>query len=141
MRTTIAASPPRLHWQAAFTTKTYKPQTTSLVVWQHVFVSDTPMTNWGGSSLLLTRVVKKTPSRAKCCQGQTCSTTNHRGAKADRAIDSMRPLRMKHCWQPSCEIPRTLQRCSCRRPPQGRKLVGPLNGTDGTKLDECRRRT
>jgi hypothetical protein len=42
MRTTIAASPPRLHWQAAFTTKTYKPQTSSLVVWQHVFVSDTP---------------------------------------------------------------------------------------------------
>ena len=61
MRTTIAASPPRLHWQAAFTTKTYKPQTSSLVVWQHVFVSDTPMTNWGGSSLLLTRVVKKLP--------------------------------------------------------------------------------
>jgi len=61
MRTTIAASPPRLHWQAAFTTKTYKPQTSSLVVWQNVFVSDTPMTNWGGSSLLLTRVVKKLP--------------------------------------------------------------------------------
>ena len=61
MRTTIAASPPRLHWQAAFTTKTYKPQTSSLVVWQHVFVSDTPMTNWGGSSLLLTWVVKKNP--------------------------------------------------------------------------------
>jgi hypothetical protein len=63
MRTTIAASPPRLHWQAAFTTKTYKPQTSSLVVWQHVFVSDTPMTNWGGSSLLLTRVVKNSLSR------------------------------------------------------------------------------
>jgi hypothetical protein len=62
MRTTIAASPRRLHWQAAFTTKTYKPQTSSLVVWQHVFVSDTPMTNWCGSSLLLTRVVKKNPS-------------------------------------------------------------------------------
>ena len=62
MRTTSAASPPRLHWQAAFTTKTYKPQTSSLVVWQHVFVSDTPMTNWNGSSLLLTRVVKKNPS-------------------------------------------------------------------------------
>ena len=59
MRTSIAASPRRLQWQAAFTTKTYKPQTSSLVVWQHVFVSDTPMTNWGGSSLLLTRVVKK----------------------------------------------------------------------------------
>ena len=62
MRTTIAASPPRLHWQAAFTTKPYKAQTSSLVVWQHVFVSDTPMTNWCGSSLLLTRVVKKHPS-------------------------------------------------------------------------------
>ena len=60
MRITIAASPPRLNWQA-FTTKTYKPQTSSLVVWQHVFVSDTPMTNWGGSSLLLTRVVKEHP--------------------------------------------------------------------------------
>jgi hypothetical protein len=61
MRTTIAASPRRLHWQAAFTTKTYKAQTSSLVVWQHVFVSDTPMTNWCGSSLLLTQVVKKSP--------------------------------------------------------------------------------
>ena len=59
MRTTIAAPPHRLRWQAAFTTKTYKPQTSSLVVWQHLFVSDTPMTNWGGSSLLLTRVVRK----------------------------------------------------------------------------------
>jgi hypothetical protein len=74
MRTTIAASPPRLNWQAAFTTKTYKPQTSSLVVWQHVFVSDTPMTNWSGSSLLLTRVVKKTPSRAKRCQGDRSAT-------------------------------------------------------------------
>jgi hypothetical protein len=62
MRTTSAASPRRLHWQAAFTTKPYKAQTSSLVVWQHVFVSDTPMTNWCGSSLLLTRVVKKNPS-------------------------------------------------------------------------------
>ena len=61
MRTTSAASPRRLHWQAAFTTKPYKAQTSSLVVWQHVFLSDTPMTNWGGSSLLLTRVVKKYP--------------------------------------------------------------------------------
>ena len=50
------------HWQAAFTTKPYKAQTSSLVVWQHVFVSDTPMTNWCGSSLLFTRVVKKHPS-------------------------------------------------------------------------------
>ena len=63
MRTTIAASPPRLNWQAAFTTKTYKPQTSSLVVWQHVFVSDTPMTNWsGGSSLILNWAAKKEPS-------------------------------------------------------------------------------
>ena len=74
MRTTIAASPPRLHWQAAFTTKTYKPRTSSLVVWQHVFVSDTPMTNWNGSSLLLTRVVKKNPSRAKRCWGDRRAT-------------------------------------------------------------------
>ncbi len=87
MGTTIAASPRRLHWQAAFTTKTYKPQTSSLVVWQHVFVSDTPMTNWDGSSLLLTRVVKNT-LRAKRCSGrQTCRTTNgRRVASADRAI-------------------------------------------------------
>jgi hypothetical protein len=63
MRTTTAASPRRSHWQAAFTLKTYKAQTSSLVVWQHVFVSDTPMTNWCGSSLLLTRVVKKTHLR------------------------------------------------------------------------------
>jgi hypothetical protein len=63
MRTSIAAPPRRLQWQAAFTTKTYKPQTSSLVVWQHVFVSDRPMTNWDGSSLLLTRVVKKPPAQ------------------------------------------------------------------------------
>jgi len=31
MCTTTAASPRRLHWQAAFTTKTYKAQTSSLV--------------------------------------------------------------------------------------------------------------
>jgi hypothetical protein len=60
--TTIAASRP-LHWQAAFTMKTYTAETVSPIVWQHVFVSDTPMTNWcGGSSLLLTRVVKKRPT-------------------------------------------------------------------------------
>ena len=61
MRTTNAASPRRLHWQAAFTTKPYKAQTSSLVVWQHVFVSDTPMTNWCGSSLLLILGCQKTP--------------------------------------------------------------------------------
>ena len=77
MRTTIAASPPRLHWQAAFTTKTYKPQTSWLVVWQHVFVSDTPMTNWNGSSLLLTRVVKKNPS-AQSVAGATDVPHNKR---------------------------------------------------------------
>jgi len=59
--TTIAASRP-LHWQAAFTMKTYTAETVSPIVWQHVFVSDTPMTNWcGGSSLVLTRVVKRRP--------------------------------------------------------------------------------
>jgi hypothetical protein len=63
MRTTSAASPRRLHWQAAFTTKPYKAQTSSLVVWQHVFVSDTPMTDWCGSNLLLTRVVEKPPAQ------------------------------------------------------------------------------
>jgi hypothetical protein len=54
MRTSVAnaASPRRLRWQAAFTTKTY--ETLSPVVWLHAFVSDTHMTNWsGGSGLLL----------------------------------------------------------------------------------------
>ena len=79
MRTTSAASPRRLHWQAAFTTKPYKAQTSSLVVWQHVFVSDTPMTNWCGPSLLLTRVVKKNPS------GKILSAANgERGASPKR---------------------------------------------------------
>jgi hypothetical protein len=58
MRTTVAALPRALHWQAAFTTP-YKAQISSLVVWQHVFVSDTPMTNWCGTSLFLSRIVKK----------------------------------------------------------------------------------
>jgi hypothetical protein len=71
MRTTIAASPRRLHWQAAFTAKTYKAQTSSLVVWQHVFVSDTPMTNWCGSSLLLTRVVKENAPEQNVVRGLT----------------------------------------------------------------------
>jgi hypothetical protein len=60
MRTTAIAASRPLHWQAAFTIKTYTAETVSPVVWQHVFVSDTPMTNWcGGSSLVLTRVVKR----------------------------------------------------------------------------------
>ena len=61
MRTAVsnAASPRRLHWQAAFTTKNY--QASSPVFWQHVFVSDTPMTNWsGGSSLFLNWALWKT---------------------------------------------------------------------------------
>ena len=59
MRTTAIAASRPLHWQAAFTMKTYTAETVSPIVWQHVFLSDTPMTNWcGGSSLLLTRVVK-----------------------------------------------------------------------------------
>ena len=58
----ISASSP-LRWQAAFTMKTYAAEILSPIVWQHVFVSNTPMTNWcGGSSLVLSRVVKKRPS-------------------------------------------------------------------------------
>ena len=60
MRTTAIAASRPLHSQAAFTIKTYTAETVSPVVWRHVFVSDTPMTNWcGGSSLVLTRVVKR----------------------------------------------------------------------------------
>jgi hypothetical protein len=84
MRTTTAASPRRSHWQAAFTLKTYKAQTSSLVVWQHVFVSDTPMTNWCGSILLLTRVVKKNPICARCCEG----ANGKRGASTKRLAAS-----------------------------------------------------
>ena len=64
MRTAVsnAASLRRLRWQAAFALKTY--QTSSPVFWQHVFVSDTPMTNWsGGSSLFLNWAADKGPSR------------------------------------------------------------------------------
>ena len=82
MRTTRAVSPRRLHWQAAFTTKPYKAQTSSLVVWQHVFVSDTPMTNWCGSSLLLTRVVKKHPS--SLARQQNISPPRSIGGSRDR---------------------------------------------------------
>jgi hypothetical protein len=63
MRTAVsnAASLRHLRWQAAFATKTY--QTSSPVFWQHVFVSDTPMTNWsGGSSLFLNWAAEKGPS-------------------------------------------------------------------------------
>jgi hypothetical protein len=59
MRTAVsnAASLRRLRWQAAFA-KTY--QSSSPVFWQHVFVSDTPMTNWsGGSSLFLNWAAEK----------------------------------------------------------------------------------
>jgi hypothetical protein len=61
MRTAVskAASLRHLRWQAAFTTKY---QTSSPVFWQHVFVSDTPMTNWsGGSSLILNWTAEKGP--------------------------------------------------------------------------------
>ena len=61
MRTAVsnAVSLRRLRWQAAFA-KTYR--TSSPVLWQHVFVSDTPMTNWsGGSSLFLNWAAEKTP--------------------------------------------------------------------------------
>jgi hypothetical protein len=60
MRTAVsnAASLRRVRWQAAFAAKTY--QTSSPVFWQHVFVSDTPMTNWsGGSSLFLNWAAEK----------------------------------------------------------------------------------
>ena len=60
MRTAVskAASLRRVRWQAAFTAKAY--QTSSPVFWQHVFVSDTPMTNWsGGSSLFLNWAAEK----------------------------------------------------------------------------------
>jgi hypothetical protein len=98
MRTTSAASPRRLHWQAAFTTKPYKAKTSSLVVWQHVFVSDTPMTNWCGSSLLLTRVVKKHPSSrnvVRALRVNVGASTKHLPASlgADRAIDSKQSCR------------------------------------------------
>jgi hypothetical protein len=86
MRTTSAALPRRLHWQAAFTTKPYKAQTSSLVVWQHVFVSDTPMTNWCGSSLLLTRVVKKTPSAQNVVRALTVNVAHQQNVSEPRRI-------------------------------------------------------
>jgi hypothetical protein len=76
MRTTTAASPRRLHWQAAFTTRTYKAQTSSLAFWQHVFVSDTPMTSWCGSSLLLARVIKKDLPAQNVVRGLTVDVAN-----------------------------------------------------------------
>ena len=83
----IAAS---LALQAAFTTKTYKPQTSSLFVPQHVFISDTPLTNWAGSSLYLTQIVRKHSSResCQCANGKRGASRNvsRRGASADRAI-------------------------------------------------------
>jgi hypothetical protein len=62
MRTAVsnAASLRHLRWQAAFATKAYR--TSSPIFWQHVFVSDTPMTNWsGGSSLVLNWSAEKRP--------------------------------------------------------------------------------
>jgi hypothetical protein len=60
MRATATTRPQPSHWQAALTMKPYTAETASPIVWQHVFVSDTPMTNWcGGSSLLLSRIIKK----------------------------------------------------------------------------------
>ena len=90
MRSTIAASPRRLHWQAAFTTKTYKPQTSSLVVWQHVFVSDTPMTNWGGSSLLLTRIVKKHPLAQNVVRALTVNVAHQQNVSPPRSLGGSR---------------------------------------------------
>jgi hypothetical protein len=93
MRTTSAASPRRLHWQAAFTTKPYKAQTSSLVVWQHVFVSDTPMTNWCGPSLLLTRVVKKNPSGQNVVRPLTGNAAHHQNVSLPRSLDETGELR------------------------------------------------
>ena len=90
MRTTIAASPRRLPWQAAFTTKTYKPQTSSLVVWQHVFVSDTPMTNWGSSSLLLTRIVKKHPLAQNVVSALTVNVAHQQNVSPPRSLGGSR---------------------------------------------------
>jgi hypothetical protein len=90
MRTTIAASPRRLHWQAAFTTKTYKPQTSSLVVWQHVFVSDTPLTNWGGSSLFLTRIVKKHPLAQNVVRALTVNVAHQQNVSPPRSLGGSR---------------------------------------------------
>ena len=90
MRTTIPASPRRLHWQAAFTTKTFKPQTSSLVVWQHVFVSDTPMTNWGGSSLLLTRIVKKHPLAQNVVSALTANVAHQQNVSPPRSLGGSR---------------------------------------------------
>ena len=93
MRTTSAASPRRLHWQAAFTTKPYKAQTSSLVVWQHVFVSDTPMTNWCGSSLLLTRVVKKNPSAQNAVRALTVNAAHQQNVSLLRSLGESRDRR------------------------------------------------
>ena len=93
MRTTSAASPRRLHWQAAFTTKPYKAQTSSLVVWQHVFVSNTPMTNWCGSSLLLTWVVKKNPSAQNAVRQATLDMAYQPNVSSARSIGKSRDRR------------------------------------------------
>ena len=93
MRTTSAASPRRLHWQAAFTTKPYKAQTSSLVVWQHVFVSNTPMTNWCGSSLLLTRVVKRNPSAQNAVRQATLDMAYQPNVSSARSIGESRDRR------------------------------------------------
>ena len=72
MRTAVSEAPSLRHldWQAAFTTMAY--QTSSPVFWQHVFVSDTPMTNWsGGSSLFLNWAAeKRAPWKAKALHPQ-----------------------------------------------------------------------
>ena len=94
MRTTSAALPRRLHWQAAFTTKPYKAQTSSLVVWQHVFVSDTPMTNWGGSSLLLTRIVKKHPLAPNVVRALTVNVAHQQNVSPPRSLGGSR-VRLK----------------------------------------------
>jgi len=86
MRTSTAASPRRLHWQAAFTTRTYKAQTSSLAFWQHVFVSDTPMTNWCGSSLLLTPVVTKSPPAQNVVRPLTVKAAHQQNVSPPRSL-------------------------------------------------------
>jgi hypothetical protein len=63
MRTdiSVAASPLAVLCHGIFSTKTYTAQTP--IVWQHLFLSDTQMTNWSeGSSLFLAWVVGKEPT-------------------------------------------------------------------------------
>ena len=54
MRTTasIAASPPLMHWQAAFTTKSYAAQPSPPVVWRQVPACGAQAQKWSDGVLL-----------------------------------------------------------------------------------------